>query len=208
MKRRLKLISCRGYWSRQRKSVINPKTGLQKKVLKKCEKKAYRFIFICHIKCTSGCETGFSGIWKMSAGEIFRTFKQVNMARQKQNTEWTQKISFFIFILHIICVSVKRLHILVTRQAWNALASYHMCKQFLLTHSGEEGERKWEFRIICVSVKRLHILATSPALLASYKKWVDKCQVYKNSAVYARWKVTRITERRFYEKEDEPENPQ
>lgn len=62
------------------------------------------------------------------------------MARQKQNTEWTQKISFFIFILHIICVSVKRLHILVTRQA----------------------------------------------LLESYKKWVDKCQVYKNSAVYTR----------------------
>ena len=107
----------------------------------------------------------------------------------------------------IICVSVKRLHILVTRQAWNALASYHMCKQFLLTHSGEEGERKWKFRIICVSMKRLHILVTSPALLASYKKWVDKCQVYKNSAVYARWKVTRITERRFYEKEDKPENP-
>ena len=108
----------------------------------------------------------------------------------------------------IICVSVKRLHILVTRQAWNALASYLIRKQKLLTYSGKEGERKWEFRIICVNKNSLRILVTSPALLESYKKWVDKCQVYKNSAVYARWKVMRITERRFYEKEDKPENPQ
>ena len=101
-------------------------------------KKAYRFIFICHIKCTSGCETGFSGIWKMSAGEIFRIFKQVNMAQQEQNTEWTQKNFFFYFYF-----------------------AYYMCKHLLLTHSGEEDERKWEFRIICVSVKRLHILVMS-----------------------------------------------
>lgn len=53
------------------------------------------------------------------------------MARQEQNTEWTQKISFFIFILHIICVSVKRLHILVTSQNGE-----------LSTKSGNEPERR------------------------------------------------------------------
>ena len=37
------------------------------------------------------------------------------MARQEQNTEWTQKISFFIFILHIIYVSKNCLRILVRK---------------------------------------------------------------------------------------------
>ena len=37
------------------------------------------------------------------------------MARQEQNTEWTQKISFFIFILHIICVSKNCLQVLVKK---------------------------------------------------------------------------------------------
>ena len=39
------------------------------------------------------------------------------MAQQEQNTEWTQKNFFFYF-------------------------AYYMCKHLLLTHSGEEDERK------------------------------------------------------------------
>ena len=93
----------------------------------------------------------FLGHLKDVSWRNFRTFKQVNMARQEQNTEWTQKISFFIFILHIIYVSKNCLRILVTRQAWNAQASYHMCKQKLLTSSGEDKWVKRTYRIIYVS---------------------------------------------------------
>lgn len=41
------------------------------------------------------------------------------MARQEQNTEWTQKNFFFYFYF-----------------------AYYMCKRKTVTHSGEEGERK------------------------------------------------------------------
>ena len=62
----------------------------------------------------------------MSAGEIFRIFKQVNMAQQEQNTEWTQKNFFFYFYF-----------------------AYYIRKQKLLTYSGNEPVRRV---IILVSI--------------------------------------------------------
>lgn len=41
--------------------------------------------------------------------------------------------------------------------------AYYMCKRETVTHSGDEPTRR-----------------------VMLQKWVDKCQVYKNSAVYAR----------------------
>lgn len=41
--------------------------------------------------------------------------------------------------------------------------AYYMCKHETVTHSGDES-----------------------SFAGKLQKWVDKCQVYKNSAVYAR----------------------
>ena len=70
------------------------------------------------------------------------------MAQQEQNTEWTQKISFFIFILHIIYVSKNCLHILARKTNESDLPN-HIHRHALLVSTN--GEREIHVRSLVTS---------------------------------------------------------